>query len=183
MKPFITTRVIFFIGLICAYTCVSANDHFGVCYYGNQTVDHIVCTGPTVVSEVTVKSGMNVSGSLHASKMTAGSLTINGAATISEATIKGMTTMVGELTATRTTFNNNLTITANHARLDKVTVNGTLTLISSDAKPVLVLQCGTLITGSVIFKGTKGWVQMSNDTQVQGKVENATIEFVGKECN
>ncbi len=183
MKPTIYNLIICFLSLAFVTSNAFANDHFGVCYYGNQTVDHIVCTGPTVVNEVTVKTNMNVAGSLRANKCTVGTLTINGSVTMNDSTIKGATTIVGELNATGVKFNDNVSITAKQARLNHVTINGSITMISTDPKPVLLVQCGTLITGSVIFKGTKGWVQMSNDALVQGKVENATIEFVSRQCD
>lgn len=167
---------IFMISAAHAYT------GFGICNFGKETVSAVVCYGPAVLKDTTVTGDVKVAGPLRAANVTMGAMSITGTADIQDSTVGGLADVIGSLNANRVTFKKSLTVTSNSVVLSHTTVNGEVTISSKSSKPYLKMQCGSTITGALTFDGAEGVVQITDDSIIQGKIINGTIEFVKKSC-
>lgn len=163
----------------------SANAYqgFGVCNYGKQKIDSVVCYGPTVMKATTVNGDVKVTGSLQAENLTAKNLLIQGSVDLKNSLIKGSTNATGALHTDHVEFKQGVAVTGNDIVMSTTKVNGMVTVTSQDKSPYLQLQCGSTITGAVLFDGKAGVVQITGDSLVQGKVVNGSMEFVKRDCS
>lgn len=155
---------------------------FGVCNFGKETVDSVICYGPTVMKQTTVQGNIKVTGSLQAENIAVREVLIEGSAHLLESQVSGAVKVAGPLHADRVEFKKGIAIESNDIILNKTKVNGLVVITSSQKNPYLQLQCGSVITGSVLFDGKAGVVQVTGDSIVQGKVINGSMEFVKRDC-
>jgi hypothetical protein len=174
-----TLAVIFF---IFSMTIVYAYKGFGICSYGKEKLNSIVCSGPTVLNATIVLNDLKVVGSLDANKASAGNVTIEGSAYMKDSTIRGPLNVDGKLTAYGGNFQNNIFISADQVLLSHSMVAGSIVITSKSTKPTITIQCDSQINGSVVFNGTKGWVQITDDSMIRGRIINATMEFIRVKC-
>jgi hypothetical protein len=156
---------------------------FGVCNYGNQTVTSIVCYGPTVLKQTTVNGDIKVTGDLKAENISVRDIVVQGAADISNSEVSGSVNVTGSFTANQVQFQKGVAIQSDSAILSHSKVNGLMTMTSDQSTPYLQVQCGSVVTGSVLFDGKAGVVQITGDSLVQGKVVNGSMEFVKRNCD
>lgn len=175
-------RFALLISLFFFIPAANAYQGFGVCNYGKQKIDNVVCYGPTVMKATTVTGDVKVTGSLQAENLTARNLLIQGSIDLKNSLIKGSTNATGYLHADHVEFKRGVAVTSNDIFLNTVKVNGMVTVTSQDKSPYLQLQCGSTITGAVLFDGKAGVVQITGDSLVQGKVINGSMEFVKRDC-
>lgn len=176
-------RIALLISLFLFSCSANAYQTFGVCNYGKQTIDSVVCYGPTVMKSTIVTGDIKVTGSLQAEDLTAKNLLIQGSVDLKNSLIKGSTNAAGYLHADHVEFKQGIAVTSNDIFLNSVKVNGMVTVTSQDKSPYLQLQCGSTITGAVLFDGKAGVVQVTGDSLVQGKVVNGAMEFVKRDCS
>jgi hypothetical protein len=161
---------------------VYAHTSFGICNYSKENVSYVICYGPAVLNSTTVSNDVKVAGTLDADKTSAGTVTIEGSAYLRDSTIRGPLNIEGKLTAYGVKFQDNIFVSSAKVLLSRSIVSGSIIITSKSANPNLILQCHTTIANSVVFNGSKGLVQISDDSVVQGKIVNATMEFINKKC-
>lgn len=161
-----------------------AYDPYGVCHLSGNTVDKVICDGPAVLVDANVKGNIKVTGTLTATNVITEGELASGAATLKKVTVKGLALIGGDLNAERSTFNQNLQVTANKTRLNGCSVKGSVVIdMNNEYAPSVKVECGSLIDGDVEFKGKKpGLVQVTDDSFLRGKVINGTMEFVRETC-
>lgn len=164
-------------------TAAFAYQEFGVCNYGKQTLDTVVCYGPTVMKSTTVTGDIKVTGSLQASDVNAINLLIQGATDLKNSIVRGSSVITGSFHADHVEFKRGISVTGNDLVLSSTKVNGMVTVTSPDKSPYVQVQCGSTITGSILFDGKAGTVQITGDSLVQGKVLNGALEFVKRDCS
>lgn len=169
---------LFFIGVSYAY----AYTGYGVCDYGKNVVDEVVCYGPTVMKGTTVKGDIKVTGPFQANNISAKNLVIEGPVEISNSQIAGSVKTAGEFSADHVEFKKGVAVTANNVVLNHSVVNGLMTITSNQKTPYLQVQCSSVITGAVLFDGKAGVVQITGESLVKGKVVNGAMEFVKRSC-
>jgi len=177
-------KIIFFLMATMAGT-LSAHAYtgFGICNYGKEIVPAVICYGPAVLKGTTVVGGMKVAGPLKAINVMSGPIAVTGSADLQNSKIKGPATITGSLKATGVSFQQGLVITTDDILLTHSTVIGSVTVNSQTKKPYLKMECGSTISGSVTFGGMAGVIQITDDSIVQGKVINGSMEFVKKKCS
>lgn len=153
-----------------------------VCNHGKETVSTVVCYGPTVLKETTVKGDIKITGSLQADNITADAVVVDGGMEITTADIRGSVNVTGDLNADHVKFHKGVAVTGEEIMLNHTTINGLMMISSTDKNPLLQVQCGSVIKGSVLFEGKAGVIQVSDDSQIQGKVINGSQEFVKRVC-
>jgi hypothetical protein len=157
---------------------------FGICNHGKETLTSVICDGPTVLIGTTVTQDLKLAGDLKAKKITIGSsMNVAGAVEITDSIVKGPTQIIGVLDAKNVDFQQNITISSDSITLNHTTVRGSMTITSKTTKPYLRLYCSTTITGSVLFDEEAGIIEVSEESIVQGKVVNGSIEFVKQSCD
>ncbi len=155
---------------------------FGVCNYGKENVPSVVCVGPTVLKETTVSGDVKVAGSLKALNVSMGSMMITGSTDIQNVKVNGFADVTGNLTADGAEFKQGLSVSASKILLSHSKIDGELIVNSQTTKPYLKMQCGSIVTGTVTFEGMEGVVQITDDSVVQGKIVNGSIEFIKHAC-
>lgn len=155
---------------------------FDVCVFGKETLPSVICYGPTVMKQTIVTGNIRVAGSLQADNVSANNLMIDGPLNIKNSYIKGSVNVTGNFFADHVEFKQGLAIAADDIVLSNSKVNGLMTITSKENNPYLQVQCQSLITGSVLFDGKAGVVQVTGDSLVQGKVVNGSLEFVKRAC-
>lgn len=163
-------------------TFTHAYEAYGICNYGKETVETVICTGPTVLKDTTVSGDVKVVGPLTAINVSAGSLTITGDVDLQNSTIKGSAMITGALNADTVQFKKDLQVAASAITLSHTRVAGSMTVSSSTENPYLKMECGTVIKGSLTFIGKAGVIQITDDSAVTGKIKNGSMEFVKKTC-
>lgn len=163
-------------------TSAYADEAFDICHLGKQTVPSVTCYGPAVLTDTTINGEMNVAGTLRATNISVQSVIVSGSAAIVNSKVKGLVNVTGHFQAKKVDFSKDLVITSDGAEFDNSIVRGNITIKSPTLKPTLIVQCGTTIAGSVTFEGLAGVVQVTDDSMVQGKIDNGTLEFIDKEC-
>ncbi len=156
---------------------------FNVCNHGQETLDTVVCDGPGVLKQTTIKGNVQVSGTLQASEIKANDLKVLGATELSDSSISGEVNITGSLTADQVQFGKGVAVTSDKIILKHTIINGTLIVTSPDTTPYIQVQCGSVIKGSVLFFGKPGVVQVTGDSVVQGKIVNGATEFIKQDCN
>lgn len=156
---------------------------FDVCNFGNEKVTSVICYGPAVLKDTTVTGDVKVAGPLKASNISAGTMHIAGSATVQGSKILGSADVAGKLYAEKVTFEKGLNVSANAITLRSSIVKGPVVVSSQATKPYLKMECGSVVTGSVTFEGMEGIIQVTDDSMVQGKIINGTLEFVRKKCS
>lgn len=159
-----------------------ADSSFGMCNFGKQTVSEVVCDGPALLKGTTVSGDVKVAGAMRASNVTMRALKIAGSTELDNATVNGTVDVTGKFQANGVDFKQALNLTTDQVLLDNSTVQGSVTITSSSTKPYLKLQCNSTVTGSVTFNGMAGVAQVTEDSIIQGKIINGTMEFVQKQC-
>ena len=158
------------------------NKGFDVCNHGSETVDSVVCYEPTVLIDTTIKNAIKVAGSLTAKNITANDISVKGPVAIHSSKVNGATDVIGSFEANETTFNKGITIESDKISLVKSIVKGSVVISSATTKPILKISCNTTVTGSVLFDGKPGIIEVSEDSIVQGKVVNGSMDFVKVTC-
>lgn len=177
------TAIIYSVSLsVCFVTMVFAYTGYGICNYGGETVPAVVCYGPAVLKGTTVSGDLKVAGPLTADSVTAGSLTITGSAQMINSKVKGAVVITGNFNATNVNFNQTINITSDNIQLHHVKIKGSVMVSSTDSTPYVVIDCGSIISGDVVFSGKAGVIQITDDSIVQGRVHNGAMEFVKHKC-
>jgi hypothetical protein len=158
-----------------------AYNAYGVCNYGKEIVPSVICYGPAILKGTLVMSGIKVAGPVRAVDVMAGSIVITGSADIQNTKVKGPSSITGNVQANNVEFQQGLIVTGESIVLNRSRVNGKLSINSHTNKPRLVL-CGSFISDAVIFYGMPGLIQITDDSTVQGKVINGSMEFIKKKC-
>jgi hypothetical protein len=155
---------------------------FGICNFGKETVDKIICYGPTVLKATTILGDVKIAGSFKAFDVIMGPLTVAGAASVQNSTIKGDANITGDFQGSKVTIDRDLMVIGNRASLEHSNVKGAISITSTAAKPQLVLTCGTTVKGSVVFTRQEGVIQITDDSLIEGGVKNGQMEFIKKAC-
>ncbi len=155
---------------------------FGVCNFGDQKVDSVVCYGPAVLKQTSIAGDLKVAGTLDAQRITAQAMNVEGAAKISDSDIAGPASVNGNLTATQVNFQKDVNVTGTNIFFSRTSIKGTVTVNSTSSAPYVVMQCGTIVRGTVIFAGKAGVVQITGDSIVAGKIKNGSMEFIKASC-
>jgi hypothetical protein len=177
MRQLISSLYIF----VLSTSLALAYNAYGVCNYGKEILPSVICYGPAILKGTVVMSGIKVAGPLKAVDVMADSLVITGNADLRNTKIKGPTSITGSLQANNVEFQHGLIVSSDSVILNHSKVNGDLSINSQANKPRLIL-CGTLISGAVTFYGMPGLIQITDDSTVQGKVINGSMEFIKKKC-
>ncbi|VVC76786.1 hypothetical protein AQUSIP_21130 [Aquicella siphonis] len=170
-------------GLLLVASSAQAYTGFGVCNYGKETIPSVVCYGPTVLKQTTVTGDIKVTGALQAENISARALLIEGSVDLRDSQISGSVNITGSLNADHVEFQKGVAVESDSVILSHTKVNGLMTVTSTQKNPYLQVQCSSVITGSVLFDGKAGVVQVTGDSLVQGKVVNGSLEFVKRECD
>lgn len=177
-------RHLLFISLLSGSMLAHAYSGFGVCNHGNETVDSVMCDGPAVLKQTTVKSNLNVTGTLHAEGISvAAGMTVLGATEISNSEVNGEVKISGDLSADHVQFKKGVAVDSSSVILNHTMVNGMLIVTSPDKTPYVQVQCSSGVKGSVMFDGKPGVVQVTGDSDVAGKIVNGSTEFVKRSCS
>jgi hypothetical protein len=156
---------------------------FGICNYGKGIVANVICYEPTVLVETTVKGDIKIAGSLTAKKIKANAVTVAGSVDLEDSQIGGLVDVTGTFISKGVDFKKGLNITSSSIELINTIVRGSIIITSENAKPYLKLSCQTTVTGSVLFQGKAGVIEVSEDSIVQAKVINGSMEFVKVKCD
>ena len=155
---------------------------FGVCNFGDQKVDSVVCYGPAVLKQTTIAGDLKVAGTLDAQHITVQGMSVEGAANISDSEVGGAVSITGNLTSNQVNFQKDVDVTADNISLSHTNIKGSLTIHSNSNSPYLVMQCGTVIRGTVVFADKAGVIQITGDSIVAGKIKNGSMEFIKADC-
>jgi hypothetical protein len=175
-------KIIFSIITLTFLNSAHAYTGFGVCNYGKETVDSVICYGPTVLVQTTVTGNIKVTGSLQAENISVKNLVIEGSVDIKNSEVKGTVNIAGALMSDHVEYKKGVAVTSDKITLNNTRVNGLMTVTSKQNSPYLQVQCNSVITGAVLFDGKAGVVQITGDSLVQGKVVNGSLEFVKRTC-
>jgi hypothetical protein len=167
---------------LCMVSTVHAYTGFGICNFGTESVPAVICYGPAVLKGTTVAGDLKVAGPLTAENVSAGSLTITGAIDMQNSKVTGAVEVTGNLNANNVDFGKDLHLTSDNVVLHHARVKGSVLINSSSGTPYLVMECGTVIKGDVKFIGKAGIVQITDDSIMQGKLKNGSMEFIKKTC-
>lgn len=169
------------LGLLVINTC--AADDFGICNYGKQNLPAVICFGPAILNNTSVRGNIKVVGPLTARGVQAKSLQVTGSAEVHDTQIAAAVEITGYLQSYGSHFYTTLTVEGDQLFLDHTIIGGDVTMTSNVNKPIITLQCNSSITGNVTFGGVAGVLQVSDDSAMQGKVNNGTLEFIRPKCN
>lgn len=144
--------------------------------YGEVELETIDGTGLIKLNGTTAQA-IHLTGSLVAQGAQIGMLDIMGEANLKDSTIQNASTVMGSLQATRTTFQNSLSILSQKAlftssRLESITVKQDM---GYKGKQIIELRQGTLINGAIHFESGKGEVIVFPGCQVLGDVTGGKI--------
>lgn len=154
-----------------------------VCNYGKEDVSSVVCNGPTIMKQTTVNGDVNVTGSLQADMIFVKSVIVKGSTQLSNSRVSGSVNIVGDLDADNIAFAQGIAVQSDNIILNHTKVNGLVTITSPDKTPYLQIQCSSEVTGSILFDGKPGVVQItSDDSVIRGKIINGSTEYMTKKC-
>lgn len=168
--------------ILMALTNVYAYTGYSVCNYGKQTVASVNCEGPAVLIDTTVMAGVTVVGPFRATNVSMGTLTITGDTDMDSCKVAGPATITGSLDAKKVSFKKGLEITSDNISLHHTTVKGNLTIHSANTNPTLTMECGSSVSGIVVFDGKAGIIRITDDSIVQGKITNGSMIFTKQSC-
>lgn len=157
---------------------------FDVCNFGKEQVPAVMCNGPTVMKQTTVAGDIKVTGSLQADMITVQSILVQGSTQISNSQVSGSVNVTGNFNADHVEFKRGIAIQSDNIILNSTKVNGLVTISSPNKTPYLQIQCGSQVTGAVLFDGKPGIVQITaNDSVIKGKIVNGSSQYVEKKCD
>jgi hypothetical protein len=161
---------------------MAADKDTGVCVFGNETVDSVVCYGPTVMKQTIVKGDVKVVGTLRAENISARNIQVQGNAELRNSLISQSAKVVGSLSANNVEFKQGVAVESDSVSLNQTKVNGMVTITSPANTPYFQVQCNSVVTGAVLFDGKAGVIQITGDSLVQGRVSNGAMERVKRDC-
>src|SRR5947207_3072117 len=130
-----------------------AQDAFSSCSHGKENLASVICYGPAVLKETTVRGNIKVVGPLTARKVIAHSLQVTGTADLQDMQVAEAVEITGYLQAYDSHFYKGLTIQADNALLNHTIVGGDVEMNSSATKPYFRVQCGSSVNGNITFGG------------------------------
>jgi hypothetical protein len=144
--------------------------------YGNETVDFVQANGAVVLNGTQVLGEVNVNGSLQANNATIDSLQVNGSATLRSCQIANNCTINGGLVADSTKFKGEISVASQKITLSACSVDSLVVRKTGSASvPVVILQNGTKVTGSIIVESGNGEIWVSSGSEVSSDVSGAKI--------
>lgn len=155
----------------------------GICNYGKESLAAVICFGPAILSNTAVRGNIKVVGPLTARGVQAKSLQVTGSAEVHNTQIVSMVEITGYLQSYGSHFYSSMTVEGDQMLLDHTIVGGDITMTSNVNKPIITLQCSSSISGNVTFGGVAGVLQVSDDSAMQGKVNNGVLEFIRPKCD
>jgi hypothetical protein len=161
---------------------VYAYTGFGVCNYGKESIPSVICYGPTVMKETHVAGDIKVTGSLQAENISTRGIQVEGTVNLSNAQVSGAVNVTGDFSADHVQFAQGVAVTGTQIILSNTKVNGLMTITSDKDSPTLQVLCNSTITGSVLFSGKAGVIQVTDNSSIQGKVVNGSMQFVKYDC-
>ncbi len=168
---------LFFIsGNVLAYT------GFDICNHGKEEVPSVICQGPSVLKDTTVKGNINVVGPLTAVNVTAAAVEIVGNTDLQNTKIGGPVSIKGNLKANNVVFEKDVNIEANTISLHGTRIKGSMTISSTNANPELTMECSSVILGTLTFVGKAGVIRITDDSVVKGKITNGSMIFEKQSC-
>lgn len=156
---------------------------FGVCNYGKESIGSVICYGPTVMKETHVAGDIKVTGSLQAENISVRGVQVEGSLDLKNSQVSGAVNVSGDFSADHVQFAQGVAVSATKIMLNNSKVNGLMTITSTKDSPTLQVQCNSVITGSVLFSGKAGLIQVTGDSLIKGKVVNGSLEFVKRDCD
>ena len=169
-------------GMLFMTSAAYAYTGLGVCNYGKEVVPSVICYGTSVMKQTTVNGDIKVTGTLRAEGITVRNMIIQGDVELINSAVTGTVNAAGHFQADQVEFKKGVAVTGDNIILNNTKVNGLVTITSSLSTPYLQVQCGSVVTGSVLFDGKAGVVQITGDSLVQGKIVNGSMEFVKRKC-
>ncbi len=169
-------------GILLMTSAAYAYTGLGECNYGKEVVPAVICYGPAVMKQTTVNGDIKVTGTLRAENITVHNMVIQGDVVLLNSAVTGTVNATGHVQADQVEFKKGVAIVGDNIILNNSKVNGLITITSSLNTPYLQLQCGSVVTGSVLFDGKAGVIQITGDSLVQGKIVNGSMEFVKRKC-
>ncbi len=150
----------------------------GIVSYGKETVDTLQGNGLVSLDGTTVRSKLEVNGSLKAVNATIGFLVCTGYANLQECVIYGTSEIKGFMSATKTVFQGQINastqkIYCTDCITESITVKEAGWTIGAQS---IELKGKTLVKGSIIFESNKGTVYVSDQSRILGKVIGGTVE-------
>lgn len=165
--------------LICVFNTSYAE---GICNYSKQKVNAVVCFGPAILKDTIVNGNIKVVGPLTAINVEAKSLSVTGSADIQNTEVVGAVDVTGYLEANNSHFYSTMNVQSDKLLLNHTIIGGDIHMDSAVTKPIITMKCGTSATGTVIFGGMAGTVQVSDDSSFPGKIKNGVMEFIRSKC-
>lgn len=159
-----------------------ADANFGSCSHGKENLDSVICYGPAILKDTTVRGNIKVVGPLTAKNVMARSMQVTGEANVENTKVADLVEVTGYLKAVSSHFFKGLTVQGDNVLLNGTIVSGDVTVSSTATKPYFRMQCGSSVTGNVIFGGIAGVVQVSDDSSLVGKIQNGVMEFIRVKC-
>ena len=156
---------------------------FGICNFGKEQVDQVICYGPTVLKDTIILQEVKVAGPLKADNVTMGSMMVTGTVNIAHSTIKGAAELTGTLNAEQVNFKQGLSVVSEQVVLNHSVIIGPFKINSQHQTPYVDLNCGTKVAGPIIFDGIMGVVRKTEDSMVEGKIKNGKMENSNKKCD
>lgn len=156
---------------------------FGICNFGKESLPSVICYGPSVLKQTTVANEVKVTGSLRASEVTTGAVFVTGAFYVDNSKIKGSVEVTGDVEVNKVEFDKDLNVTSAKVVFNQSYVKGSVIINSETIKPILKMQCGSHIDGSLTFNGEPGVIEITDDSYVKGKITNGTMEFIKVKCD
>jgi hypothetical protein len=164
--------------LCCEQTPQGKNVGSGVLHYGVEAVSTLDANGIVTLDGTKVKKKLTVNGTLTAKKASIQELEVNGSCHLADCTVGAKSTVTGRLSALRSTFRQELVISAFGAtfsgcKLESVVIKKPFWAFG---KQELELSDGTICKGPIIFESGKGKVILKGKSQVLGAINGAEIE-------
>ncbi|PIS02305.1 MAG: hypothetical protein COT85_05940 [Chlamydiae bacterium CG10_big_fil_rev_8_21_14_0_10_42_34] len=148
----------------------------GANQYGEVTLDTLDGVGLIKLNATTVET-INLTGSLITQDAQIGTLNVIGEANLKGTTIQNAGSVMGSLQATRSTFQNTLTILSQKALFTTSTLEAITVKRDSGykGKQILELRHHTIINGPIHFESGKGEVIVHPTCQVLGEVTGGKV--------
>lgn len=145
--------------------------------YGSETLESIQGIGLVRLNGTSITNSVQVTGSLIAQNAHIGTLAVSGEANLTGAVIKNGGSVMGSLQATRSTFEQPITLLMQKAvftasRLEGITVQRDSAF---KGKQVIELKQGSVINGPIHFESGKGEVVVYPGCKVLGQVTGGQI--------
>jgi hypothetical protein len=150
----------------------------GLVSYGKETVDTLQGNGFVSLDGTTVRSKLEVNGSLKAVDARVGFLLCNGYASLQNSIIHGSSEIKGFMSAVNTQFEGLIVATTQKIYLtdcitESITIKEAGWTIGSQS---ISLQGHTTVKGSIIFESNQGVIYLSEHSKILGQVIGGRIE-------